>query len=162
MSLPVVEYHIATTFCTFQDSTAVVPCAQFHSDNFTATWMRARWYFPQIWMKESFIEWAPGFRCDTRRFSVWCISTRMVWWLNDIIRLCGALPKTSDPILSAWYSQMTWFHTGITPPAAIVLTCLLLKSDMNQIVQGTYRVMTFNNVRYRLNNYASVKVSEIG
>ena len=35
-----VGYHIATKFCTCHDSTAVMPCAKFHSNPFATTWMR--------------------------------------------------------------------------------------------------------------------------
>ena len=55
------RYHIATKFCTCHDSTAVVPCAKFHSDHFMTSWMRAVWNFHRIWitMEKSFVKWAP-------------------------------------------------------------------------------------------------------
>ena len=46
----VVGHNIATKFCTCHDSTAVVPCAKYHSDHFTTTWMRADWNFNRIWI----------------------------------------------------------------------------------------------------------------
>ena len=43
-------HHISTKLCTCQDSTAVMPCAKFHSDHFTTTWMGAEWNFHRIWI----------------------------------------------------------------------------------------------------------------
>ena len=37
-----------------------LPCAKFHSNHFTTTWMRAEWNFLRIWimMEKSFMKWA--------------------------------------------------------------------------------------------------------
>ena len=50
--------HIAINFCTCHDGTIVVSCAEFHSDNFNATWTKTEWNFRWIcitmtnhWMK---------------------------------------------------------------------------------------------------------------
>ena len=39
------EYHIATEFCTWHNSTVFIVCAKFHSDQFIRIWMTARWNF---------------------------------------------------------------------------------------------------------------------
>ena len=54
--------HIATTFGTCHDSTAVVPCAKYCSDHFISIWMRAKWNFHHIWnvMEKLLVKWAPG------------------------------------------------------------------------------------------------------
>ena len=61
-------YYITTKFCTCHDSTAVMPCTKFHSDHFTATWMRAECNFHGIWitMEKLFVKLAPvSQRCIT-------------------------------------------------------------------------------------------------
>ena len=62
----ILRYYIATKFCTCHDSTAVVPCAKFHGDHCTTTWMRAEWNFHRIWitMEKPFVKWAPGYVCS--------------------------------------------------------------------------------------------------
>ena len=52
------EYRIVIKFCTCHDSTAVLPCAKFHSDQFVSTWMNAEWTFHRIWitMEKSFVK----------------------------------------------------------------------------------------------------------
>ena len=45
-----VGYHVTTKFCTCHNSTAVIPCAKFHSDHFTITWMRLEWTSHCIWI----------------------------------------------------------------------------------------------------------------
>ena len=54
--------HIATTFGTCHDSTAVVPCAKYCSDHFISIWMRAKWNFHHIWnvMEKLLVKWAPA------------------------------------------------------------------------------------------------------
>ena len=64
----VVGYHNATKFCTWHDSTAVVPCAKFYGDHFTITWVRAEWNFQRIgitmenrwWNGSLFCDWSHG------------------------------------------------------------------------------------------------------
>ena len=65
----IVRYHIATKFCTYHNSTSVMPCAKFHSDHFTITWMGAEWNFHRNWImiKKLFMKWAPGLPY------IWCV-----------------------------------------------------------------------------------------
>ena len=53
-------YHIFTC----HNNTALLLCAQFHSDHFATTWMRAEWNYHRFWitMEKSFVKWAPGQR----------------------------------------------------------------------------------------------------
>ena len=46
----------------YAHATTVVPCATFHGDHITTTWMRAGWNFHRIWisMGTSFVKWAPS------------------------------------------------------------------------------------------------------
>ena len=57
----IVGHHITTKFCTCHDSTAVMPYAKFHSDQFPTTWMRAEWHFHRICitMEKWLLNWAP-------------------------------------------------------------------------------------------------------
>ena len=59
-----VMYHNTTKSCTCHESTAVVPCAKFHSNHFRITSMRLEWNFHRIWitMEKSFVKWASGAR----------------------------------------------------------------------------------------------------
>ena len=41
----ILGHHVAIKFYTCHDSTALVPCAKFHSDHFPTTWMRTEWNF---------------------------------------------------------------------------------------------------------------------
>ena len=54
------RYYITTKFCTCLNSTAVMPCAKFHSDNFITPWMRGERNWHQIWitMEILLVEWA--------------------------------------------------------------------------------------------------------
>ena len=53
---------IATKFCTWHDSWAVVPCAKFNSDILPYNEVTVKIIFHQIWimMEKSFVKWAPG------------------------------------------------------------------------------------------------------
>ena len=57
----VVGYHNATKRCTCHNSTAIVPCARFHSDHLSKNLMRVEWNFHRIWitMEKSFVKWTP-------------------------------------------------------------------------------------------------------
>ena len=46
----ITNHQIATNFCTCHDSTAVVPCAKFHSDHLDGIWAWSRWIFYLIWL----------------------------------------------------------------------------------------------------------------
>ena len=48
-------------FCTCHKSTDFIPCAQFYSNKFNVTWMRAERNFCQIWitMEKLLMKWAP-------------------------------------------------------------------------------------------------------
>ena len=58
----IVGYKITTKFCTCHRTTAVIPCAKFHSDHFITTWMRAGWMFHWIWitMEKRSWNWPQG------------------------------------------------------------------------------------------------------
>ena len=65
--------HITTNFCTWLDSTAVVPCAKFCSDFFVWIWMSAKWNFHliSIVMEKSFINWFFGLSELSWQLFVW-------------------------------------------------------------------------------------------
>ena len=67
--------HITTKCGTCHDSPAVVPCAQFCSDNFISNPMRAKWNFHHIWivMEKLLVKWSPGPHFDLYSMSVYYI-----------------------------------------------------------------------------------------
>ena len=87
-SHPSTNIVIATKFCTWHDSWAVVTCAKFCCDMINCNWIRAKWIFHRIWivMEKVLVKWVPGSqryparrRASIRHFrvrsmSVWCRS----------------------------------------------------------------------------------------
>ena len=64
-----------------------MPCAKFHSDHFTATWMRAEWNFNRIELrwKKSFVKWAPDRRNYSSKPKRWCCLVNLCWYKRSRI-----------------------------------------------------------------------------
>ena len=65
-------YNITTKFYTCHNSIAVMPCAEFHNDHLTTTWISVECNLHGIWimMKKLFMKWAAGRRGLTHRTHV--------------------------------------------------------------------------------------------
>ena len=80
----IIGYHIPPKCCTFQDrcctchnSTAVVPCAKFHSDHFNTNPTREEWHFHRTWiiMDKLFKKMGPDL---CRHTALSCYN--VAWW----------------------------------------------------------------------------------
>ena len=60
---PITDHQIATNFCTYHDSTAVMSCAKFCGDHLVRIVLRAKQHFRRIWivMEKTSVKWAPWF-----------------------------------------------------------------------------------------------------
>ena len=94
-----VGYHIATKLCTCHDSTAVMLCAKFRSDHFTA-WMKAEWNSHS--MKISFVKWAfalsprfalPFSKCS--RGPQQCGSSAAEFYIHSHLMGASSLPNST-------------------------------------------------------------------
>ena len=99
--------HIATTFGTWHDSPAVVPCAKYCSDHFISIWMRAKWNFHHIWnvMEKMLVKWAPVVKltfCAQHSFMKFVIKLPVPSW--------NILGNSDGP---------SWATPCITSPSAI-------------------------------------------
>ena len=55
----ITDYHIATNFCTWHNSIAVVSCAKLCSNHFIRIWIRSKWNVHYIWimMQNLLVKW---------------------------------------------------------------------------------------------------------
>ena len=87
----------------YAHATTVVPCAAFHSDHITTTWMRTGWNFHRIWilMGTSFVKWVPscpfrypisGFIIISRQGPKFVFRiARLLWNWSNLKRCCREL-----------------------------------------------------------------------
>ena len=82
------RYDIATNFCTWHDSTAVMPCAKFHSDYLVITCVTAELILHRSWNGKIICERGPSAVCESTQVHLWntfiCVNQ---FWQRPIITL---------------------------------------------------------------------------
>ena len=99
-------YYITTKFCICHDSSAVVACAKFCSDQFIRIWIMVKWNFHWIWI-----------------MMLWRIASEMGSWMGftwTVIMGLSAMESYQIWLLGGMEDTLCWSAPHICPGAYIM------------------------------------------
>ena len=99
-------YYITTKFCICHDSSAVVACAKFCSDQFVRIWIMVKWNFHWIWI-----------------MMLWRITSEMGSWMGftwTVIMGLSAMESYQIWLLAGMEDTLCWSAPHICPGAYIM------------------------------------------